>query len=299
MSINLHSIFYILIIIIMAFANIEKNSIVTPIEKILEFKKWEFSCWNKETLQNDIHILDNFIILDVVYTVKWAVWNDSLNKYTSKFFSNEIRSFSEKLYLLKLDFNQWEMVKELIVKWNWKQNIKPVLPEWASLNMWLVIYDLNDKMIKEVFLSWNNFFKVSTFIKWINPADILNFTSSTKYTNWSKDATNSEILVDETFVDGLKWTEAAKYKKRYVLDISNTWVKYEDATSIKDMADLLDELYIERKKYYLKAYDNVDEIEEEKKPQYFQPTEKENNKINLKEKKIINDDEISIEDLPF
>jgi len=282
----------------MAFANIEKNSITTPIEKFLEFKKWEFSCWNKETEQNDIYNLDNFIILDIVYTVKWAIWNDSLNKYTSKFYSNEIRTFSEKLYLIKMDFNWWETFKDLIIKWNWKQNIKPILPEWVSLNIWLVIYDLNDKMIKEVFLSWNNFFKVSNFIKWINPTDILKFNSSIKYANWIKDATNSEILVDEKFVDWLKGTEAAKYKKRYILEISNTWNKYEDTTNIKEMADLLDLFYIERKKYYLKAYDNVDEIQEENKPQYFQPTEKQ---LNTEEvKKVFNVEEnISIENIPF
>lgn len=247
---------------------------------------------------NDIYNLNNFIILDVVYTIKWAIWNDSLNKYTSKFYSNEVRSFSEKLYLMKLDFNWWETTKELIVKWNWKQNIKPILPEWVSLNMWLVIYDLNDNMIKEIFLSWNNFFKVSNFIKWITATDILKFNSSVKYTNWSKDSNNSEILVDEKFVDWLKWTEAAKYKKRYILDINNTWTKYEDTSSIKDMADLLDTFYIERKKYYLKAFDNIDEIQEEKKPQYFQPTEKQ---LNTEEvKKVFNvEEDISIEDVPF
>jgi hypothetical protein len=52
------------------------------------------------------------------------------------------------------------------------------------------------------------------------------------------------------------------------------------------MADMLDEFYQERKTYYLKTYDNIDEIPEEKTSKYFQITEN--------QKKVL-DDEVTIE----
>jgi hypothetical protein len=48
--------------------------------------------------------MNKFIVLDVVYTVKGAEWNDTLNKYTSRYYSNEVRQFSEDMYVVKMDF---------------------------------------------------------------------------------------------------------------------------------------------------------------------------------------------------
>jgi hypothetical protein len=292
----------------MAFANSERNSTSSPIDKYLEYRKWVFSCWNKETSSNEVHELNNFIILDVVYTIKWAEWNDALNQYTSRYYSNEIREFKDKLYLIRMTFSNWQANKDLVISWQWKQHIKPVLPKWAALNLWLVIYDLNDKSVKEVFLQGNSFYKVSQFIKWITSNNVLSFKSTVWYTDWKTDKDWNDIIVDEAYVDSLKWTEAAKYKKRYILDIENTWLTYDDNDDIQAMAWLIDEHYLAMKKAYIDKYDNwkVEELqpwefavpdlvkEEESKATKEVATIKEDDK-----KKDYIDWDISIEDVPW
>lgn len=239
------------------------NEAHCPIDKFLEFRKWNFSCWNKDVEQTEIHDLDNFIILDVWYTVKWAEWNDTLKQYTSRYFSNEIKDWKEKFYLIRTTFVNGKAEKELIKSGNWKSDIKPVLPTWAALHIWLTILDLNDWIVKEVFLSGNLFFKISTFIKWVQPNEVCWFKHWVAYTKWAKDDKGNEIMVTEAFVDSLKWTEAAQYKKRYTLDIYKTWATHDDTLSISTLWDDLDKYFEAKRMYYVNTYDLWIEIKAE------------------------------------
>lgn len=262
-----------------------------PINLFLEYKKWEFSNYDKETMTNQIHHLDKFVILDIWYTIKWAEWDDTANKYTNRYFSNEIKDWSEKLYLVKMSFSNWNTDKELIKIWNWKNDIKPILPKWAALNLCITLLDLNDWLVKEVFLSWNNFYKISKFIRTNEPSNICSFITKVWYTNWSKDDKWEEIIVDESFVDGLKWTEAAKYKKRYILDIKSNWEKHNDSKTIYDISCSLDDYFLSKTNWYKERYEwiKVNEIQPEVAPL-----------ANVKPDTLDNyNSNISIEDLPF
>lgn len=274
-----------------AYINNVRESTKCPVEVFLELKKWEFSCWNKDLWINQVHNIDNFIVLDIIYTIKWADWNDTLKKYTSKYFSNEVRKFDEDLYLIKMDFDNWVNNKELVLKWKWKNDIKPNIQKWVALNMWLIILDLNDLLVKEVFVSWNNFFKVSNFIRNVPVHTKLKFTSTKMYSNWALDKNWNEVLVDESFVDTLKWSEAVKYKARYILDIVSLWNIYNEVDKLFDIIKGLDEYYEERKKYYSNTYwgwYNIQELEQDSKL-----------KLPEEPKKTFIQNDISVEDLPF
>jgi hypothetical protein len=51
-----------------------------------------------------------------------------LKQYTSRYFSNEIKDWKEKFYLIRTTFVNGKAEKELIKSGNWKADIKPLLP---------------------------------------------------------------------------------------------------------------------------------------------------------------------------
>jgi hypothetical protein len=70
-------------------------------------------------------------------------------------------------------------------------------------------------------------------------------------------------MVSEAFVDALKWTEAAQYKKRYTLDIYKTWATHDDALSLSTLWDDLDKYFEAKRSYYVNTYDLWIEVKPE------------------------------------
>ena len=303
-------------IIIMAFLT-KTTTVASDTDKLdcefLEFSKGEFVKWNKEKKQNDVYKLDNFIILDIWYTIKWKVWNDSMNKYTAAYFSNEIREYSEPLYLIKSTFVEWTALKDLKAKWTWT-DLKQIKPTEASLNIIIYIFDLNDNKLKAFTLSWANFFDISNRIKWYHNdlwdtfwKSRFKLVNKTLFTKWDKNKEWKEILFTEKELDKLSKLELVGIKKRYKVELEYIWTRISD----KEVEDLwlmeiskeIDRYYQSRKEYYAKTYWVIDK--------------KENNYIKLKEKEeewtkevqdikkdrkhtnIKQEEEISIEDIPF
>lgn len=251
----------------------------SPISVFLEYKKWEFVYYDKDSKENIKNNLDNFIILDYWYCIKGEEWDERVNKYTNRYYSNEIKDWWDRLYLIRMRFINWETEKTLINKWIWKTDIKPSLPKWCNLNLSLTILDLNDWIVKWLCLSWNNFFKVSKIIRENSkPESIFSFKTKTEYTDWSKDTNWNEVLVSEDYVDNLKWTQAAKYKKRYTLDMVNSLTCFDKVSEISNLYDELDNYFYEKTKSYQQKYDWVDSYEDAK--------------------EVFNDN-ISIESVPF
>lgn len=241
----------------------------SPIEKFLEYRKWDFSCWNKDVNLNETHPMNNFVVLDIGYTVKGKLWSDLEQKNTHSVYSNEIKHFWQKLYVTEMNFLSKQ--KEVIAEWTWKE-IKESMPWYAKLNLWVIVLDLNDMLVKEFFLDGKNYFKVSTFLKDnATPWDILSIETKVMYTNGSKDAAWNEIMVTEDFVNWLKWIEASKYKNRYVLDIKNSGTKFEDNDLLTDVSNQLDEYFKKKNEQYSKwEVEEVKDTKEENK--FYQPT---------------------------
>lgn len=222
------------------------TGVESPIEKYLEFRKWQFQTWNKDEQKNEVHPMDNFVVIDLWYTIKWKLWSDIEQKNILSVYSNEIKHFWQKLTVTEVSFLDKE--KRIIAEWTWK-DIKNILPTYAKLNLAVIVLDLNDMWIKEFFLSGRNFYDVSNFIlKKSEPWDILSIKVKIMYTNWIKDKNWDEILVDENYINSLKGIEASKYKNRYVLNIENTWNKFEDKEFLNQQAEILDEYF--KNKYW-------------------------------------------------
>lgn len=242
------------------------SGIQSPIEKFLEYIKWEFSCWNKDVNLNEVHPMNNFVVLDIGYTVKGKLWSDLEQKNTHSIFSNEIKHFWQKLYVTEMNFLSKE--KEVIAEWTWEQ-IKESIPSYAKINLWVIVLDLNDMWVKEFFLYGKNSFNVSKFLKDnATPWDILSIETKVMYTNGSKDKAWNEIMVTEDFVNWLKWIEASKYKNRYVLEIKNSGTKFEDTVLLTELSNQLDEYFKKKNEQYSKW--EVEEVKKENK--LYQPT---------------------------
>ena len=237
----------------MAFINnTSTNTVENPIDKYVDMKKWKFVSWNKDVSLEEEHTLDRFVILDKTYWVKGSDWSDILKKYTAKYFSNEIRDFKQKLFLVKISFWDAWSKKDLLFNDTWK-SIKDKKLEGVNINMFLIVLDLNDNKVKQISFQWNNFFIISNYIKNINQWQIMWIDLLTKYTNWKSDKDWNEILVDEEFVDGLKWTEAATYKKKYIVVPFTAWEVY-DGKELISLGEKLDKHYNEKNKYYATTY---------------------------------------------
>jgi hypothetical protein len=245
------------------------TGVESPIEKFLELRKWEFVFWNKDVSQNEVHPMNNFVVLDIGYTVKGKLWSDIEQKNTHSVYSNEIKHFWQKLHVTKTNFLTKE--KNKVAEWVWK-DIKESLPKYARLNIWVIVLDLNDMWVKEFFLDGKNYFKVSTFLsKEAKPWDILSIWTKVMYTNGIKDSAWNEVMVTEEFVNWLKGIEASKYENRYILDIVNTWKQFEDKQILEDAAKELDEYFVKKQEQYNKW--ETDKAEEATDNKMYQPTE--------------------------
>ena len=255
------------------------SGIQSPIEKFLEYRKWEFSCWNKDVNLNEVHPMNNFVVLDIGYTVKGKLWSDLEQKNTHSIFSNEIKHFWQKLYVTEMNYLSKE--KEVIAEWTWKQ-IKESIPSYAKINLWVIVLDLNDMWVKEFFLDGKNYFKVSTFLKDnATPWDILSIETKVMYTNGSKDKAWNEIMVTEDFVNWLKWIEASKYKNRYILDIKNSGTKFEDTEFLTNVSNELDKYFDKKNAQYTKW--EVEEVKVEENKLYQPTAEQLNNETTIED----------------
>ena len=242
----------------------------------LEFSKWEFVKFNKIKKQNDVYNLDNFVILDIWYNIKWKIWNDSMNKYTAAYFSNEIKNYSEPLYLVKSIFHEKKASFSLIAKWFW-ENLKLNMPTEANLNIVIYIYDLNNNRLLSFSLSWMNFYNMTNKIKKYNKELWGEFwedfwkckfrlVNKTFFTKWDKDEKWKEILLTEKELDNLSKLELVDIKKRYKTELEYLWEKISDK-EIEDLwlieiAEDIDRYYKSRKAYYIKTYWIVEKEED-------------------------------------
>lgn len=276
----------------MAFINgTDVQMVESPIEKYLEFNKGQFQTWNKETKQNEIYPMDNFVVLDVEYTVKWKLWSDIEQKHVKLINSNAIKHFWQKLVVR--DFNTITKDKGIVVEWVWK-DIKPSLPSYAKLHIWVIVLDLNDMGIKEFFLSWQHFYNFSQFLKTTKPWEILKLIPGTMYTNGTKDENGNEVLVTEEFVNGLKWVEASKYKNRYTLKAENTGKLFEDMETLLEVGKDLDAYNEKKQTMYgddTQEEVTIDDVQEV----FYQPNEEQKKDIEEDKKSK----EISIEEIPY
>ena len=225
-----------------------------PIEVFLENIKWQLGVWNKEKWMNDFHDLSDFIILSVWFTIKWQVWNDAIQKYTSTYFSNENRSFNETFYAIEMKFNP--TTKTLVAKGNWKEDVKPVLPAWIWIKTGITILDLKDGKVKEFFLSVSEYIgNLQQVINTNSPDTIYWYTVETKFSNWKKNDKWEETFISEKELDELKWREASAYKPRYISSLLIKWIaEKEDVQLAEEKLDLLNEYMKWKKEYYKKTY---------------------------------------------
>lgn len=275
------------------------ESNVNPINVFLDFQKWEFVEWNKEKQVQVIHKLDNFAVVDVWYTVKWKTYNKEQNTFTEYFHSNEIKTWDEPMYIVRTMFLNKQPMQDLICKWYWKQDVKHKLGSKAYLHIAITILDLNDWMIKEIFLSWNNFFKASNFLKEIDTDSILEIDTKVVYEN-----TSNKKIITEKEMDELRWAEASKYSARYIAELVDTWKKIneEQREFINETFSAIWEYMISNREYYKNKY-----WETENKKEYAKIEDNDNNVQKPKQvqkENIINPieqiwDDISIEDVPF
>jgi len=246
------------------------EQVENPISVFLENIKWQLWVWNKEEKKNDFHILDRFLVLNIWYTIKWQVWDDSIKKYTSTYFSNEVGSFNEKFYAIKMTFSNWKAFKTLAAQWTWNnyespsEAVKPKMPAWIGLKVWITILDLNDWLVKEFFV-W-----ISDYINNIQAqlreawAEAVSWYSiESMYTNWTKDSDGKEIMITEKALDEMKWSQAADYKRRYISTITSWWEWTEE--EIWHAEEALDKVIASldaKKAYYKKTYWNWVETSE-------------------------------------
>ena len=289
----------------------------SPIAVFLENKKWNLAKWNKEKWADDIHTLDKFIILSVWFNVTGQVWDSNIQKYTNRYYSNEIRQFDETIYAIDMTFNP--TTKRLVAKWNWKTDVKPYMPQWVWIKTNITILDLNDWLIKWFFVSASDYFESLQEIISSNPADtIYSYSIDRLFTKGNKDASWNEILMTEKELDKLPRSELISIQNRYKSNLKVVWkATDEQVNTAEEKMDLVLSYYEHKKEYYAKEYGEV--IKEE--TNYAKPNSIEKQEIELEkeieerkvkwaqeiqwikkeDKKPLVEavEEISIEDIPF
>lgn len=295
-----------------------------PTSVYLDNIKWKLWVWNKEKWENDFHELDKFLILTVGFTIKWKVWDDTARVYTNTYYSNEIRQFNETLYAIDMTFVNGKANKRLASTWKWKINeatkewVKFDLPQWVGMKAMITVLDLNDWLVKCFPIALTQYFGkdwLSSKIESFEPTDILSYNITKMYTNGLKDKDNNEVLITEEALDKMKWSEAAKYKNRYISEL--TKVSEGDQESIESAEELIDEVesyYVSKKEYYAKTFGNWSTEEKQEEWQYAKPAWIQSDEDFKKEvqaesqpamkaqwetKKHNSTDEISVEDVPF
>lgn len=239
------------------------SSVSCPIQVFLDFQKWKFVNWDKDEQMNIEHDLNRVSLLDIWYTVKGKIWNDSTKTFTGSFYSNEIKSWDERLHVYHANYIwDWQVDKIKIAEWIWKSEVKNNLPDKANIYLALTLLDHSDNIVKEIFLSGNNFYKVSQSIKETKSTDIISFTSETKFlgSEWKK-----EIWKTQEEVDQMKWSEAMKFKPRYIVSVEKVWV-IEDQDiidAINTFWNELDDWFDEKRKMY-NTWDTQEETSSEK-----------------------------------
>lgn len=232
------------------------EQIDNPTSVYLDNIKGNLWVWNKDKWENDFHTLDKFIILSVWFTIKGKVWDDNLKSYTNTYFSNEIRQFNETIYAIDMTFNP--TTKTLVAKGNWKTDVKPHMPQAVGIKAMITVLDLNDGLIKAFPVAASQYFWdtwLQESITSFEPTDILSYSITKMYTNWTKNKDGSDIMITEEKLDAMKWSEAAKYKNRYISKL--TKVSEGDKESIEaaeELVDSVDEYYKSKRKYYEDTY---------------------------------------------
>lgn len=315
----------------MSFANGKSaqstSSIDCPISHFLDYQKWELAHYDKDLKERIFHKLNNFSILDVGYTIKWQLWDDWIRKFTHSVYSNEIKFWDQKLHVYEIKFGE-KLERTKIAEWNWKNEVKEHIPKYAAIHLAVTVLDHEDGLIKEFFLSWNNFYNVSQIIKDAKPEYLFKFVSETKYTDGTVDDKKNPIYISEAELDDMKWAQAAKYKPRYISILEKVWVVEdpEVMSMIQWMWDELDQYFKEKAAQYNKnSHEEFQANSNEsatKEGAYYNPTEAQASeaqkpqpvtavKTDEEKKKALADDakkhhdmirsqeEINIEDLPF
>ncbi len=250
-----------------------------PTSVYLDSIKWELGVWNKDLWKNIFHKLNKFIILSVGFTIQWKVWNDQIKKYTNTYYSNEIRQFNETIYAIDMVFNNGKAEKTLVAKWNWKTEVKSHLPQWVGIKAMITVLDLDDGIVKCFPVSASQYFGDKGLAKDIEswePTDILKYEITKMYTNGTKDKEGNEIMITEKALDEMKWSEASKYKNRYLSKLTKVSEgDQESIESAEDLVDAVDEYYKSKKEYYAKTYGVVDNAPagEYAKPEWIQSDE--------------------------
>ena len=222
--------------IIFYFSNIEKTmaklwsnavqdteQVENPIKIFLENVKWQLWIWNKEKKQNDFHTLDKFLVLNIWYTIKWQVWDDSIKKYTATYYSNEISSFNETFYAIEMTF--WadkKTYKKLISKWVWqldkqaKIGVKFDVPTGIGLKVGIIVLDLNDWLVKEFFVWISDYINnIQQELKNATPSTVWGYELGHRYTNWTK-VDDKEVFITEAELDSMKWWRTGSYENVYL-----------------------------------------------------------------------------------
>lgn len=197
-----------------------KKSGGNPVQVFLKTYKTDFVERVKEKQDNIIHDLDNFLIVDIWYTLKWNVFDKTANKFTASYTSNEIKDWNEPLYVVKHTFLSSWSVSDLVLKWYRTTDIKENIKWKASLHLAITILDLNDWMLKEIFLSWKNFWTAMDFLKEADPNEVCSIKWVMEFEN-----TETKERISEEELNKLKWIEAQKYSARYMFNITWTWVQ--------------------------------------------------------------------------
>jgi len=299
------------------YAQSANDTVECPINLFLENIKGKLGTWNKEKKENDFYQLDNFIILNVWYTIKGQVWDDSIKKYTATYFSNEVHSFNETFYAIEMTFSDGKAFKKLSAKWLWNdreepsESVKPKMPAWIWLKVWVTVLDLDDWLVKELFIWISDFINnIQPVLKEANPNNKYKFEIAKAYTNGTK-VDGKEVFITEAELDKLKWSEAAQYKNRYVSTLTVLSVASDDeVATAESKLDLLDAYLVSKKSYYKRTYGDWAESKEDKyaKPAWVQSDEDFAKEVKAEEPivkakwetdKHNSSDDISISDIPF
>ena len=313
----------------MAFGNGKRavrDTVENPVKVFLDYQKGKLITWDKEQKMNVEHPLNKFIILDIGYTFKWKERNETLRNFVSQHNSNEIKDWDQTLHIIKMVFVNKEAIKDLVISWTWAQIKEEVKWKW-NIHLALTVLDLDDWIVKEFFISWTNFFNVSSAIKNFWHKDILSFESKTTY---ERDKTKEEIALEKlnnTYdekkkkveitleqLNELKWIEASKYKARYNCIVVNTWETIEEDIEklANETSDWIDAYHEHVTEYYTRTYwisdsNWVAEQTEQKQYAKLDIKEEEETKEKVKEEtkstyfkpKEVEKEPLSISDIPF
>ena len=291
------------------FTNFISTSQESVVDNFLEFNKWEFTYYDKETKSNIKVDLSQCIIVDLWYTIKWKYRDNKVWKFTYNYYSNEIKSFDEKFFVFRSDYKN----NELIESWLW-QHIKSNVEQYncPRLNIAITVYNKLTWKVQELFLEWLNYFNVNQTIK----AEIENlehyyfkFVCETKYTNKKKDSEWHEIRISKEELDKMPRDEAMEYNnKRYTVSLVKLdKIDAETLDLIKPLETELSKYHEGRKAFYENRYGNgkkwemfIPESQLEEDNYEYKPTTNVNS-VETKTTPTVDtsNKELSIEDLPF